>query len=1106
MSNSAEKHSPADRASALGRWIHETIESRGLSVKYRLRGNNLHVLCEANPCADRTDTLLWLLSALQETDLNSLLPDDEPPIYQLRLYGCTTGQSHPVWTALIYLNQIERHLIQMKQMGAKSAQGAHSESGSTPVLQSAVLQSMTAVDRLPASPMPSVEPSVVRPETADPLTADRVELALSNRSMAKRGQELAIASYLSETLSAFGVAIRVSVKTIPYTLPAAGRLTSTATPSTILTRRLWVACEAPYSPDPALIGEPVTQNLRDLDIEGYRDAVILFQVTGEAHPDWVLRVDLTPPTDMLKEWARWGDVEAVQRLLNQTLVHLGLRLTTASLKEATLHLGCHVLKPSPAPGPEAVPSDPPAEERAPDQARAKMVILSILETLAPQGIHAATVYGQVEQQDAPCWVEWLELPAALHPALSESALTLAQKGDWGAIAFLLQRLLNPDLNRYLSTGGIRLQILPKQDLLHVMCEAVLCPQQRLVGPAIARFLRPLGLPGINGVRIYGRRAGQKHPLWSYGIDFRKRDRLVPEAAPEFAATDTLVGDLIAPSGEPILRPDLTPADVESAWRHFWQRIYQGLQHQLIQSRIFTPEQNTEELAIALPEQSRYSGLGVAAVWGAVGLLLTLQGNWMLSHWLRAKPDTTATVATAPSPMAAVASSTLPTDSRPTDSSSPAASSSPAVTLKQSPSTDPGAFNSQKFTQPDFTPATPEPVPADSSKLPYTPQKPAVLQAVAEVVARAPDLPTFNSKQFDDKLKLYYHYLEETGAPPDVLVIGSSRALRGVDPIELKQSLAKRGYSNLKIFNFGINGATAQTVNFILQQLLKPEQLPRLILWADGARAFNSEAVDITYNGIAASEGYRQLVSGQLQLPNPLGQPATSASKPLSAPVQGLNASLTSSYQMLDHWLSDRLATLAGGTYEQRDRLKHAIQEGVAVVLPAPDPQASLEVQALNLQPDELRVDTNGFLSLAVQFNPATYYQKYAKVPGAYDSDYKNFQIAGKQEEALKSILQFTQAHQIPVVFVNLPLTEDYLDVDRREYEQTFREFMMKTAMSRSGLIFRDMSDVWLTTYGYFSDPSHLNRYGAYAVSRRLAQDPLVPWSSKTAQQDATPSK
>jgi len=48
-----------------------------------------------------------------------------------------------------------------------------------------------------------------------------------------------------------------------------------------------------------------------------------------------------------------------------------------------------------------------------------------------------------------------------------------------------------------------------------------------------------------------------------------------------------------------------------------------------------------------------------------------------------------------------------------------------------------------------------------------------------------------------------------------------------------------------------------------------------------------------------------------------------------------------------------------------------------------------------------------------------------------------------------------------------------------------------------GLIFRDLSRLKLLTKpDFFSDPSHLNRYGAYKVSNHLAQDPMIPWPSK----------
>ena len=50
-----------------------------------------------------------------------------------------------------------------------------------------------------------------------------------------------------------------------------------------------------------------------------------------------------------------------------------------------------------------------------------------------------------------------------------------------------------------------------------------------------------------------------------------------------------------------------------------------------------------------------------------------------------------------------------------------------------------------------------------------------------------------------------------------------------------------------------------------RRLLTPEQLPKLIIWADGARAFNSGRVDKTYNAIATSVGYQHLAAGSFSL-------------------------------------------------------------------------------------------------------------------------------------------------------------------------------------------------------------------------------------------------
>ncbi|MBW4661180.1 MAG: hypothetical protein KME15_21090 [Drouetiella hepatica Uher 2000/2452] len=1097
MSNAVDHYS-SNYASALGRWVSQTFEPRGLQVKFRLRGNNLHLLCQAQPCPDRGTLLLWLIPVLQKTDFKTLLSEAHTPIYRVQLYGCLPGAGQPAWTAAIHLNQLDRHLKQMQQ-GIRRSSLPELDAHQLDPIDPQKISATRAVGKLQLANRPALQGKAAQGSSHQENSA----LARSNRSLAQQGEEVAIASYLSETLSDLGVAVRVSAKTVPYLSPST--VQSGAIPlAAMTTKRLWISCGAAYSPDLSLVGEPITRRLRELEIQGYRDAVILFQVSGETQPDWKLRVDLTPPSEMLREWGRWGDVEAIRQLLNQAGASQGLRVATASLKESTLHLFCDIDSPTNL----RKPAEPP------DLSRSRQWISELLEPLAPQGIHAATLYGQMPQitgMEAPAWIDWLKLPAAQHPALSESAMALAQQGDWEAIAFLLHRLLNPDLDRYLMTGGIRLQLLPKQDLLHVMSEAPVCPEQHRVGQTIAKFLRQLKLPNLAGVRIYGRRSGQKLPLWSFGVDFVSRHRLVPEATPEFVATDSFVHDLMTPADESALRPDLTPADIHSVWKRFQQRLKNGTEQILVRSFLFTPTPQTQVLAVASAGSN--SQTRIAAVWGMVGILLMLQANWLAGQMLQAQPKPKPS---APSDSTApVLSSTLPTDlaEQPTPQAQPqppTQAASPKITLRRSPQD--GIFNSEGFTRStasnsslakpaDSADAPPQSPPLQKrSSLPYTAIQPEASQITAAILAAEPTLPSFNSHQMDEKLKLYYQYIKENGKPPDVLVMGSSRALRGIDPAALKQSLADLGYADLSIFNFGINGATAQVADLLVQQLLTPDQLPRLILWADGARAFNSGGGDVTFNGIAASEGYRQLTAGQFPIPKLTAELPTAPTQPKN----GINISLTSSYEAIDRWFSSQLAEISG-TYDQRDRLKHLFQENFSQILPtaaietspvsAVSPNSAQAIPAHSAA-QSILVNPDGFLSLPMQFNPATYYQKYARVTGQYDGDYENFRIAGRQETALRSLLQYAQTRNIPVVFVNLPLTEDYLDPARRQHEQEFKEYMVKLSLSQPGFAFRDLGEIWTTKYGYFSDPSHLNRYGAYAISYRLAQDPLIPWVGK----------
>lgn len=301
-----------------------------------------------------------------------------------------------------------------------------------------------------------------------------------------------------------------------------------------------------------------------------------------------------------------------------------------------------------------------------------------------------------------------------------------------------------------------------------------------------------------------------------------------------------------------------------------------------------------------------------------------------------------------------------------------------------------------------------------------------------------NIPSFNSQRLDEELQIYSRYLRIYGTP-DVLIVGSSRSLQGIDPIALQEGLAAQGYAGAKVFNFGVNGATAQVVSLVLQQVLNQEQLPKLIIWGDGLRAFNDGRPDETFNEIVASEGYRWLQAGN--------QPLPARTFYQDVPVLTASANLSFTHSAL----TDSTQQISS---------------------------------VLNMY---------GFQSVADRFDPATYYQQYPVVPGTYDTDYVPFGLGGVQTQATIAVAQYARSHNIPLVVVNLPLTQNYMDALRLQHEQTFRQHMQQLSQQEQFMFLDLVQHPELIQNQYFADPSHINHDGARAVARHIASDPTVPW-------------
>ncbi|WP_322744415.1 MULTISPECIES: hypothetical protein [unclassified Coleofasciculus] len=370
----------------------------------------------------------------------------------------------------------------------------------------------------------------------------------------------------------------------------------------------------------------------------------------------------------------------------------------------------------------------------------------------------------------------------------------------------------------------------------------------------------------------------------------------------------------------------------------------------------------------------------------------------------------------------------------------------------------------------------------------------IAQQKASTVNSPLPFASFNNPIFEEQLLLYLSYVAAVG-PPDVLIVGSSRALVGVDPQQLQQALAQNGKGGFKIFNLGVNGATAQFVDFQLRQLLTPEQLPRLIIWADGVRAFNSGRVDKTYNSLTASVGYQSLNAGD--------RPKLAETKPDTIDAcENIPVSISSSPKK-EPSVDSGNATSPTGTSE-RWRLARVSFETTSNPESNPTKRLLLTQLRGTQEPQRLTlvrnttgystvaIDANGFLPMDGKFEPKTYYQQHPRVAGRYDADYQPFSFSGSQATALNSVKAFAKQQQIPLVIVNLPLSRDYLDSVRLSREGQFRQIMQQHAAS-DGLVFIDLGRQWVDQNQYFADPSHLNRYGAAGVSSVLATKSEIPW-------------
>jgi hypothetical protein len=353
------------------------------------------------------------------------------------------------------------------------------------------------------------------------------------------------------------------------------------------------------------------------------------------------------------------------------------------------------------------------------------------------------------------------------------------------------------------------------------------------------------------------------------------------------------------------------------------------------------------------------------------------------------------------------------------------------------------------------------------------QSPAKAVTYSDKPERSLETPTngynFHIALLNEKLALIDWQITSKRRPPDVLIVGSSRALRGIDPAALERTLAAQGYQGITVFNMGLDGATARVVEAQITQILSKRQQPRMIIWADGLRAFNSNRNDTTYEELALSPNFKPSRRGNTEAEIRENKRNANA-KPITPVVKTLETVFTG--------------------YAQRVEVRNALVKGLDSLTKSLSNRERLLAETM--PQNQLSVDSKGFVAFDVQLDPTSYFQKYPKVSGDYDLDYRNFEPTGVQFDALLNVAAFCRAANIDLVILNMPLHETYLDGIRIRYEDTFNKRMEELA-KQEGFIYLNMSKLVVQQPRLFSDPSHLNKFGAGAIAEYLAKLPQIPW-------------
>lgn len=281
-------------------------------------------------------------------------------------------------------------------------------------------------------------------------------------------------------------------------------------------------------------------------------------------------------------------------------------------------------------------------------------------------------------------------------------------------------------------------------------------------------------------------------------------------------------------------------------------------------------------------------------------------------------------------------------------------------------------------------------------------------------------------------------------PEDVLVIGSSRVLEGIDPNLITEILSYRPERPVETVRLPVQGMRAWTLTEILRELVAPRPPRDLLVVALEARYFY-----FLPDETARPLGFQMLASTEDLFTTDLTALDVDQLRELSlAPLRGVRAP----------WV---LPEILLGRTDEYVRYLHETRGLPAVNF---KPLGRREFELARALRDEI---------------------------AERDASFESLELRGFDVDTFLGVLDELAALPCPVVFVRLPVAIEF-DLDQRRQLGAFQRRVVEPVLAR-GFEYHDLNVFGqLRQPGLFENPSHLNDRGRELASRILALTVIGP--------------